>query len=193
MTQEKDTANDLGGRIAKLTATERTCLERVRAGKKSKEIAREMKLKPYSVDSAIRDACAKLGTNSRFLAARMIADTDLGHVRPDAEYPDPNFGSQNTLLPPPDFLPNKEASEGEGYGPDDPEQTRMNRSGFHDSGDGIAWIGKSYPFAKYFWGDNQLSKRRRLFLLVARAAIVAIAVGGIVNGLIGLSKLLQPR
>lgn len=193
MAQKKDTLDDIATLIAQLTATERACLEHVQAGKKSKQIAREVGLKPYTVDSAIRDACAKLGTNSRFLAARLIRDAAAASSAEAETAADPNFGSQIELLSETPFPDDKQVSAGEGNGPDDPKQKGIPKTGSRDSGDGIAWIGISHPFAKYFWGDNHVSKRRRLFLLVARAAIIAIAVGGIVNGLIGLSKLIQPQ
>lgn len=192
MAQDEDTPNESARTVGKLTATEKACLSLVQTGKMSKEIARELGLTPNSVDSAIRDACAKLGTRSRFIAAQFLADAPSVTEKVTVTNHDPKFRAQIRTLSDPTEEPDKGSSAGEGNGPGDLSQNETPNPKSVDFGAGRSWLREPHPLAKFFGGENRLSKGQRLVWIITIAVIVAIAYGGIVNGLLGISDLLSP-
>lgn len=63
-------------RVARLSDGQRDCLRRVLEHKKSKEIARELGISPFTVDKRIEAAMALLGASSRIEAARLLANAE---------------------------------------------------------------------------------------------------------------------
>ena len=61
--------------IGSLSAGEIDCLKAVGEGLASKEIARVLGLSPHTVDARLKSACAKLDTKSRFVAAKIWAES----------------------------------------------------------------------------------------------------------------------
>ena len=68
-----DMGKDSG--IGSLSAGEIDCLKAVGEGLASKEIARVLGLSPHTVDARLKSACAKLDTKSRFVAAKIWAES----------------------------------------------------------------------------------------------------------------------
>lgn len=176
--------------LGQLTPGETACLEMVGDGLVSKDIARRLGVSPHTVDARLRSASKKLGTRSRFVAARMLAEArfSAGSGEPRS---DSNLIYEDLSLPQTDVDGDKGVSAGEGDGPDDLEQHRprppVSRA---DSGRGRGWLEPSHPIAKFFGGENRLSIGERLLIICAIALAVAFAFGLLVNGAIGLSRML---
>jgi len=64
--------------FARLTDRQRQCLRLVLGRRNSAEIAREMAASPTAIDKQIKKAMATLGVNSRFEAARLLAEHESG-------------------------------------------------------------------------------------------------------------------
>ena len=75
--------DEMGARVARLTAGQLDCLRLVDRHLSSKEIAAELKISPHTVDQRVRQALATLGVERRTQAARLVAQ----HLGPqEGEY-----------------------------------------------------------------------------------------------------------
>jgi DNA-binding CsgD family transcriptional regulator len=85
-------------RLRRLSPKERDCLRLVLENRSSKQIARRLGISQTSVDTHVRRARAKLGTDDRYLAARMLAQWEqAGPVDPQRA---PGAGARTFVLPP---------------------------------------------------------------------------------------------
>lgn len=66
-------------RVDALTPRQRECLRLVSRDRDAKEIARILEIAPETVITHLKAAMAKLGVNSRFAAARMLAEQEGCH------------------------------------------------------------------------------------------------------------------
>jgi DNA-binding CsgD family transcriptional regulator len=176
--------------LARLTASQRRCLELVGTGMVSKEIGRALGISPHTVDAHIRAATEKLGARNRFVAAQMVAAASTDANLRSA--PSSTLTTQDLSLPASAVPPDERASAGEGDGLDDLRTQVPIGMESHDSGRGNAWLEPSHPIARFFGGDNRLSIGRRVLLIVAIAIGTAMAVSAVVNSLLGLSRLVSP-
>lgn len=192
MSQEHWPPDGLIARVDRLTATELACLEHVRKDMTSKEIARALGLSPHYVDLCLKNAAQKLGARGRQVAANMLGEAQQMRENVTAMTPPSNLTLQSTGLPAAADFSNKGASAGEGNGPANLSQDKASQPKSSDFGAGKSWLREPHPLAKFFGGENRLSKTQRLVWILAIAVIVAIAYGGIVNGLLGISNLLSP-
>src|SRR3546814_11198434 len=87
------------GKIATLNQGQIDCLRFVHAGLASKEIARLLNISPHTVDARLKSACGKLGTNSRFQAASILADSCTAASDVTASSPDPKLTYEDWDLP----------------------------------------------------------------------------------------------
>lgn len=76
--------------IAKLTESQKTCLQLVARGMSSKEIARVTELSPFTVDNYIARAVSELGADNRRMAARMVQEAQLKKLEyENSQFPQP--------------------------------------------------------------------------------------------------------
>ncbi|WP_218668010.1 LuxR C-terminal-related transcriptional regulator, partial [Sphingopyxis sp. KK2] len=183
MSQEHQAPDGLLARVERLSATELACLEHVRKDMTSKEIARALGLSPNYVDVCLKSAAQKLGARGRQVAANMLGEAQAMRENPGEDSTPSNLMLQTARLSSPADLPNNRASAGEGNGPVDPSQDKAPKPESSDSGADRSWLREPHPLAKFFGGENRLSKTHRMMWILAIAVIVAIAYGGIVNGL----------
>lgn len=165
MVHDKSAHEELIARIARLNTAERDCLVRVGEGKASKDIARELGLSPNYVDTCLKQAAAKLNVKGRHLAAKTLADAESWGQEVTVTSSPSNLVLQPSGLSPSSGSGEKEASAGEGNGPDDLGHRQSFRPESGDSGGEEVLSRLSVPFAKFFTGENRLSKRQRLIVI----------------------------
>jgi DNA-binding CsgD family transcriptional regulator len=191
MAQNEETPDSATIRLARLSKGERECLELVNQELGSKEIARRLDVSPHTVDARIKSATSKLGTKSRFVAAKMLADLTRCTSDVTVTSAHTNLVYELLDLPSSAATDNKRPSAGEGDGPADLEQARpLKPESQRDSGRGEPWPERPFSIATIFEDENKLSIGRRFLVIVIGAIAIAIAVGAIVNGLIGISRVL---
>src|SRR3546814_544353 len=164
-----------------LNTAERECLVRVNEGKASKDIARELGLSPNYVDTCLKQAAVKLNVKGRYLAAKLLADAGSSPQEDTVTSTPTNLVLQTAGLSLNSGSGDKAASAGEGNGPGDLGHRRHHETESGDSRDGGALPKLSGPFAKFFTGENRLSKRQRLLLIFAGTIAIIFAFGGLVN------------
>lgn len=192
MTRDSHPERDAAQLIATLGEGEIACLRLVGEGLGSKAIARQLGLSPHTVDARLKATCRKLGTNSRFVAAKMLADNPPLSAENAPDSPDTKLVYENVSLPSAPVAADKGASAGEGDGPGDLEHTMLRKTGsMTDSGSGGAWLEPDHPIAKFFGGENRFSVWQRLLVTLAIAMGSVIAFGVLVNGLVGISRLIS--
>ena len=192
MTRDSHPESDAAQLIATLGEGEIECLRLVGEGLGSKAIARRLGLSPHTVDARLKATCRKLGTNSRFVAAKMLADNPPLSDENTPASPDTKLVYENVSLPSAPVAADKGASAGEGDGPGDLDHTMPRKTGsIADSGSGGAWLEPDHPIAKFFGGENRLSVWQRLLVTLAIAMGSVIAFGVLVNGLVGISRLIS--
>lgn len=192
MTRDSHPERDAAQLIATLGEGEIACLRLVGEGLGSKAIARQLGLSPHTVDARLKATCRKLGTNSRFVAAKMLADNPPLSAENTPDSSDTKLVYENVSLPSAPVAADKGASAGEGDGPGDLEHTMPRKTGsMTDSGSGGAWLEPDHPIAKFFGGENRFSVWQRLLVTLAIAMGSVIAFGVLVNGLVGISRLIS--
>jgi len=177
--------------LARLTASERRCLELVDQGLQSKEIARVLDRSPNSIDTWLRSAALKLGVRDRYQAAKMLANAgkspEIGDVTPLSI-----LRSQDSRIPVPSVSGDRDASAEEGNGSGDLNHDRLLGRESSDSGKGRSWLEPSHPLAKFFGGENRLSAGQNILLIVGIAIALSIAFTLVMSSFLSLSRLLSP-
>jgi len=79
----------------RLSEIDRRIFRLVAQGLTSKEIARELDRSPLTIDARIRDACARLGADTRAQAATMVLLDDAAHSPPEIGGPGSNGVDRN--------------------------------------------------------------------------------------------------
>lgn len=172
---------DIDRLLAKLTPAESRCLELVPKGLTSKEIARETGFSPNTVDAYLKTAAAKLHVTKRSVAAQMLVTARSREI--------PNLVYENSAIPNAVSFADKGASAGEGDGPDDLKHRELFNSESVNSERKPAWLEPHHPIAKFFGGENRLPLARRAAWVVALTIGIGIGFGGLVSGLLQLSRL----
>ncbi|MGB7409572.1 helix-turn-helix domain-containing protein [Sphingopyxis sp. MG] len=176
---------------ARLTEGELICLRMVAEGMGSKQIARTVGISPHTVDARLKSACQKLGTRSRFVAANMIKEPSGNQEQVTVTSPEANLAYENLGLLDHRLTGDKASSAEEGDGSGDLEKHRHRQLETQgDSGRDRGWFEPNNPIAKFFGGENRLSIGERLLIISAIALAFAFAFGLLVNGAIGLSRML---
>jgi DNA-binding CsgD family transcriptional regulator len=191
MQKEDEEPGKPGCQIYRLNAGECACLELVAKGKSSKQIARELDAKPYTVDDRIRSACRKLNANNRTHAAQIYMAAISG-LKTKTSVDLSKLRHEYSGIPDDRSLREKGSSAGESDGSDEYDRERIHRLvSLGDSGGRKARPKTSHPFAKFFWGTNRLSARRRALIILALSLGFVVAVGTVVNVMDVLSRLLD--
>lgn len=181
---------DRNALLARLTPSERRCLELVDQGLNSKQIGRELDRSPNSVDTWIRSAVRKLGARSRHHAAKIVAGEAKASENGDVT-PLSILRYQDSSIPANGVSGDREASAGEGNGSGDLNHDRLSMTESRDSGKGRSWLEPSHPLAKFFGGDNSNSAAQNILLIVAIAILISIAFTLVMSSYLGLSRLLS--
>ncbi len=158
---------EVGSASARITPRQRECLEWVRKGYETKEIARVLRLAPDTVDMHVKNAMQRLAAASRREAARMVF--------PDMD-PEPHHSSVHhpAVIPEP-------VNEREDGGP--------NPDGLGQDVQVIRpMLGLPYPSGTE--QTNELTKAQRLFWILTLGFGAAVGFGIVVNSLEGLSRLI---
>lgn len=185
--QDPDTAVPAG-----LNAGEIACLQGVSSGLGSKEIARKLDISPHTVDARLKTACRKLGTKSRFVAAKILEEAYVASPFIAAAAGDTNLVYEILDLPSGADDGDKGPSAREGDGLDDLEQNGPRQlESTRDSGAGKSWLEPSRPIANFFGGENRLSIWQRIIVIVMIAMAAGLTFGVLLNGFAGVSKLLS--
>lgn len=152
---------------ARITARQRECLQWVRRGYETKEIARELRLAPDTVDMHVKNAMQRLGASNRREAARMA-------------FPEPSPGLHQPPMHQPSAIPepvesgHSESPDREGDEPDELAERGM-----------LGW-----PLPRGRARTNELTTAQRLFWILVLAFGAAVAFGVVVNSLESLSRLI---
>jgi DNA-binding CsgD family transcriptional regulator len=193
MSQDNSPPDPAAARPGGLSAGEIACLQWVSSGLGSKEIARKLDISPHTVDARLKSACKKLGTKSRFVAAKILEDAQILARIPEGEKVDTSLVYEILELPsgPDDGDKVPSAREGDGLGDLEHGSPRQPESQ-QDSGMGKLWPEPSHPIAKFLGGENRLSIWQRIAIIVMIAMGAGLTFGVLLNGFAGVSKLLSP-
>lgn len=93
--------DDLGERIARLTARESECLRLVAEPMRTHEIAHQLGLSPATVDTYISSAFKKLGTSDRGSAARLLIGHERLSEKTRSEFPGVDAVPNSSAIPVP--------------------------------------------------------------------------------------------
>lgn len=180
------------GTLGGLSAGEIACLEWVSLGLASKEIARKLDVSPHTVDARLKAACGKLGTKSRFVAAKLLTDARSSDALPKENPVDTNLVYEILDLPGGTLHGDKGPSAGEGDGPDDLEPGNSRKlESQRDSGTERSWLEPSHPIARFLGGENRLSIWQRVAIVMGIAMGAGLTFGVLLNGFAGVSQLLS--
>lgn len=152
---------------AKLTKRQAECLEWVRRGYETKEIARVIGVAPDTVDMHIKNAMQRLGASSRREAARMVLP-DIAETMHQSSMHHPSGMSEGGEW---------DQSEAPNAEEDVPAAT-------HQAG-ALGW-----PVPRSEGQVNELGRAQRLFWVFALAFGAAVGFGIVVNSLEGLGRLI---
>lgn len=176
-----DDGDDMGARIARLSAGQLDCLRLVDELLSSKEIAAELKISPHTVDQRIRQALAILGVERRAQAARIVAR---------------HKGPYQRLIHQPPYI----VSGGNPSHPDAAVSTQIRHAdragkvgdaGFITEQRPASWPSLQPPFATRSNPRNEMSVGQRLFWIAAIAIGAAFSAGMYLAGLESLARLLR--
>jgi DNA-binding CsgD family transcriptional regulator len=187
-----------GARIERLTEQQRNCLRHVYAHLTSKEIAPLLGIEPNSVDQHIKTAMRTLGVGDRRTAARLLAEHEAGlHPpddgpgealeRPSAHY-QPLVYQSLDLVPPvdPGTFGGPIESGTQPSGRWSGEAMREEQASFTIVAPGGA---PAFPLPIGDRRPGDLGWAARLGWVAVIAIGVALAFGGLISGLEGLSAL----
>ena len=183
-------------RLAKLTEAQKACLRLVYRHMSSKDIARELRISPHSVDARLRTANRTLGVATRTEAALALAAHEAG-----APY-------QSPVYQPPHVAPSAAsamlASDNDTELAWDEERAIYHRPeaevpparrvaetmAAFDRTAPAPWPGRAHPAPLRAWGGrNDLSLGARIGVTLAIAIGSALAFGAILSGLESLARL----
>lgn len=99
--RDQHASDDLGARIARLTAREAECLRLVAEPMRTHEIAHQLGLSPATVDTYISSAFKKLGTGDRGTAARLLVGHERISEKTRSEFPGVDEPPQSSVIPVP--------------------------------------------------------------------------------------------
>jgi DNA-binding CsgD family transcriptional regulator len=185
-------------RIERLTEQQRICLRHVYAHLTSKEIAPLMGIEPGSVDQHIKAAMRTLGVGDRRSAARLLAEHEAGRelppdepderLQPAVQHYQPLVYQSPDLVPPvdPGTFGGPIESGTQPSGRWSGEAMREEQASFTIVAPGGA---PAFPLPIGDRRPGDLGWVARLGWVAVIAIGVALAFGGLISGLEGLSEL----
>jgi DNA-binding CsgD family transcriptional regulator len=161
--------------VASLSPMQKTCLRLVYDHLQTKEIARQLGVSRYTVESHIKNARARLGATSRLEAARMLVAIEGDHS-PPLQASSPPIA----IVTAPDLAPSYEGNTG---------VTLRSESRLRPLGsDGTLY--QLLPLPKR-WGErNDLTSTQRLWQMTLIVFGVCLSLGALVSSLEALRRLL---
>jgi len=173
------------GGIALLTERQRVCLRMVYGHMSSKDIARELKISPHTVDQRLRFAIRHLGVSTRIEAAKILAAHEGLTPYHSALYQPSDIA---------ELAQSAEADDALECGEQSPTPTEKSMSRVEPS---MFPVSFSASLRKNWWpfplreGElNELSYFRRLGWIIALAIGASLAFGMILAGMDALSHLI---
>jgi DNA-binding CsgD family transcriptional regulator len=161
--------------IASLSPMQKICLRQVYAHRQSKEIARQLGLSHYTVESHIKSARARLGASNRFEAARMlIAEEGEGPPSPSVSLP---IGIPIAASSAPSLTPD------EIVGPAKIDESRNTPWGSETR------LYKVLPLPRYWGEKNDLNIAQRLWWMFALTVMICLSLGAVMTSLQALASL----
>jgi DNA-binding CsgD family transcriptional regulator len=179
-------------RFAKLTQAQLSCLRLVNQHKNSKEIAIHLGVSHYTVDQRVARACKLLGVQTRWEAARLLAEHEAGLGYEPFVYEPSDIAGADMLMPPLGANATEEEQSSSG-------QTLYLSDtviGFDHEASGADLLEKwssqfSLLFSPAKWGQpNALSITNRLIAAFAILSASIIITALLIAALEGLSRLL---
>jgi DNA-binding CsgD family transcriptional regulator len=161
--------------IASLSPMQKTCLRLVYDHLQTKEIARQLNLSRYTVESHIKSARARLGAPTRLEAARMLVATEGDNTPPR------QASNLPTAIPlTPETAPQSSHSNGVSQQAED----RLRPWGSNGT------IYQMLPLPKR-WGDrNDLTTTQRLWQMMIIIIFICLSLGALVSSLEALRRIL---
>ena len=179
--------DDMGTRVARLSAGQLDCLRLVNEHLNSKEIAGELNISPHTVDQRIRGALHILGVERRSQAARIVA-----------QHAGPYSGPYQRLIHQSPYIPGGDSS---GH-PEAAVRTQIRHAdragraegaGFRTEQRAVAFEPSlPLPFATRSNPRNEMTVGQRLFWIAMIAIGAAFSAGMYLAGLESLARLLKP-
>ncbi len=194
---------DLAGRVARLTAGQRECLDLVDDHATSKEIARQLGISRHTVDARLRGAIQTLGVTSRREAAIIYRTAMQAAVQAGAyqsfTYQPPRIAAAGadveTSL---QQLSNGDFDDAPGATPPDIRQTAAAAPAYAAAhvADSAVWTSSQIvqvrppqPFLRLWGGANDLSPAQRLAGIMVVMILAMLAFGIFLSGIEALTLL----
>ena len=156
---------------------QKTCLRLVYEHLQSKEIARQLGLSRYTVESHIKSARARLGATTRLEAARLLIATE-GESNPPLQTSSPLNAIPSDITP--SLTPSSEFHVGTGSEDEQAAAPWGSNSRLY----------KSLPLPR-FWGEqNDLSSAQRLMWIVTLTILICLSLGAVMTSLQALATIL---
>lgn len=166
--------------VDRLTEKQRECLRLVWQHYESKQIARELGIKPDAVDGRIKTACRTLGVLDRYEAARILVRAEAGTDVRSVVYPPSDVPDEVSLMSiPPLFTPGTDQA--------DHLAVQESQAIYSLSPAAIGWPARPLPSDGR--RRNDLSPSAKLFWVAAIAIGTTFAFGVLASGLEALSRL----
>jgi DNA-binding CsgD family transcriptional regulator len=158
--------------VSCLSPMQKTCLRLVYEHLQSKEIARQLGLSRYTVESHIRSARSRLGASTRLEAARMLAALEAAESGTS-----PRAQEANT--------PNAIAGDGRLIELSSPDEAV---AGWSKEQSIAPWgsdtkLYKVLPLPKVWGEQNDLTNSQRLIWMVALAILICLSLGAVMSSL----------
>jgi DNA-binding CsgD family transcriptional regulator len=161
---------------ASLSPMQKTCLRLVYEHRQSKEIARELNLSRYTVETHIKTARARLGAATRLEAARILVSEEGPPATPQQASSPPIAICPEQISP-----PSLTIVDGAGA----KEKSLPNRLPWgSDSG-----LHKAFPLPREWGEKNDLGIQARLWWMIGLTGIICLSFGAVVASLQALSDL----
>lgn len=168
-------------RIARLTERQRACLRLVYRHQSSKQIARELGIKPSTVDEHMRNALQTLGLSKRSDAAILLATSEENAPQP--------LRNQSTRVPAADAIATLDLPDPQGrqHGGGGTSTLREEQASFDARSVRSGHL--RLPFRSAGERHNDLNRTGRLGWIIVMPLLYAAAIGILAMGLHLLSTL----
>ena len=169
-------------RLARLSEAQLLCLRMVFMHMSSKDIARELKISPHTVDQRLKAAIQILGVDSRVEAARLLARAEGGDTYQPLVYQPPDIAGHPPIAPIPVLVDHGDADRFSG------RAMREDQAAF-DAVFRHSYSPKTLPLPIGGGNPNDLSPWQRLGWVIAIMLLVTLTFGVFMAGLEALSRL----
>jgi DNA-binding CsgD family transcriptional regulator len=160
--------------ISSLSPMQKACLRLVYDHLQTKEIARQLNVSHYTVESHIKNARARLGATTRLEAARMLVVTE-GYDTPPSQ-----ASSLPTAIP---LTPDGTPQAGDQHGVNQQREDQLRPWGSNGT------IYQLLPLPKR-WGErNDLTSTQRLWQMMIIIVFICLSLGALVSSLEALRRI----